>query len=126
MSVVNIIKYANMVSHNKNLKMLDMDNFELQEKITKMEEELKTVNKKKEMNPTIPSEITNNINKKPWIRIPYPIREVKLMDYMKEKKIIGEAKDALLKLLYEKKLTNKVVTYNPDTGKIDNITELKI
>ena len=126
MSVVNNIKYANMVSHNKNLKMLDMDNFELQEKITKMEEELKTVNKKKEMNPTITSEITNNINKKPWIRIPYPIREVKLMDYMKEKKIIGEAKDALLKLLYEKKLTNKVVSYNPDTGKIDNITELKI
>ena len=126
MSVVNSIKYANMVSHNKNLKMLDMDNFELQEKITKIEDELKLVNKKKEMNPTIPNEIMNNINKKPWIRIPYPIREVKLMDYMKEKKIIGEAKDALLKLLYEKKLTNKVVTYNPDTGKIDNITELKI
>lgn len=124
MSVINNIKYANMVSHNKNLKMLDMDNFELQEKIIKMEENLKSVNKKKEMNPTIPSEITNNINKKPWIRIPYPIREVKLMDYMKEKKIIGEAKDALLKLLYEKKLTNKVVTYNPDTGKIDNIIEL--
>ena len=126
MSVVNHIKYANMVSHNKNLKMLDMDNFELQEKITKMEDELKSVNKKNEKNPTIPNEIMNNINKKPWIRIPYPIREVKLMDYMKEKKIIGEAKDALLKLLYEKKLTNKVVSYNPDTGKIDNITELKI
>jgi hypothetical protein len=85
MSVVNNIKYANMVSHNKNLKMLDMDNFELQEKITKMEDELKSVNKKNEKNPTIPNEIMNNINKKPWIRIPYPIREVKLMDYMKEK-----------------------------------------
>jgi len=101
-----------------------MDNFELQEKITKMEEEHKSAIKKKEMNPSIPNEITNNINKKPWIRIPYPIREIKLTEYMKEKKIAGEAKDALLKLLYEKKLTNKVVSYNPDTGKIDNITEL--
>jgi len=124
MSAVSDIKYQNMVIHNKNLKMLDMDNFELQEKITKMEEEHKSAIKKKEMNPSIPNEITNNINKKPWIRIPYPIREIKLTEYMKEKKIAGEAKDALLKLLYEKKLTNKVVSYNPDTGKIDNITEL--
>jgi hypothetical protein len=40
---------------------------------------------------------------------------------MSEKNMTKEQKDAYLKLLYEKKLTNKVVIYNHTNGKIENI-----
>jgi hypothetical protein len=56
------------------------------------------------------------------IIIPYPIREIKLISYADEKKMSKELKDKYLKLLYEKKLTNKVVVYNQTNGKIEDIT----
>jgi len=41
---------------------------------------------------------------------------------MVEKNMTNEEKDVYLKLLYEKKLTNKVVKYNNMNGKIEDIS----
>ena len=114
------IKHSNMINHYNNLKSIDINDDELKSKIDKETIIIKEEVKHK-TNLEIPSEIVNNINKKPWIRIPYPIRELKLAEYMSEKNMTKEQKDAYLKLLYEKKLTNKVVIYNHTNGKIENI-----
>jgi hypothetical protein len=114
------IKHSNMINHYNNLKSIDINDDELKSKIDKETIVIKEEVKHK-TNLEIPSEIVNNINKKPWIRIPYPIRELKLAEYMSEKNMTKEQKDTYLKLLYEKKLTNKVVIYNHTNGKIENI-----
>ena len=119
-SVIEYIKHENMVKHYQNLKSLNLDNEELKNTIDQFNTKLSIENKKIHL--PIPNEIMNNFNKKPWIRIPYPIREVKLVEFMKEKKYTTIQKDTILKLLYEKKLTNKIVTYNTETGKIEEIT----
>jgi hypothetical protein len=119
-SVIECIKHENMVKHYQNLKSLNLDNEELKNTIEQFNTKLSNENKKIHL--PIPNEIMNNFNKKPWIRIPYPIREVKLVEFMKEKKYTTIQKDTILKLLYEKKLTNKIVTYNTETGKIEEIT----
>lgn len=46
---------------------------------------------------------------------------MKLIEYITEKKYDKIEKDKLLKLLYEKKLTSKIVTYNIEVGKIEDI-----
>ena len=120
--VVFQIKHKNMSTHYNNLKSIDIDNEDLKINIKNLELDIE--NKKKEMNEKLqlPLEIINNLNNKPWIRIPYPMREIKLMSYMEEKEMNQELKDKYLKLLYEKKLTNKVVVYNQSNGKIEGIT----
>jgi len=112
-----------MINHYNNLKSIDFNNDELKSKIDEDDLKINEIdyNKKNTMNIQIPIEIINNINKKPWIRIPYPIKEIKLVEYMNEKNIPKDQKDVYLKLLYEKKLTNKVVIYNNLSGKIENI-----
>ena len=119
-NVIDQIKQNNMIKHYQNLKSLNLDNEELKNTIEQFNTKLSNENKKIHL--PIPNEIMNNFNKKPWIRIPYPIREVKLVEFMKEKKYTTIQKDTILKLLYEKKLTNKIVTYNTETGKIEEIT----
>jgi hypothetical protein len=114
------IKQSNMINHYNNLKSIEINDEELKLKIDN-ETILIKEEKKNTINLQIPLEIVNNINKKPWIRIPYPIRELKLVEYMNEKNMTKEKKDSYLKLLYEKKLTNKVVIYNNLTGKIEDI-----
>jgi len=116
------IKHTNMINHYNNLKSINIINEDLKLKIDT--ETIKDEPKKEKnvMNIKIPNEIINNINKKPWIRIPYPIREIKLVEYMVEKNMTNEEKDVYLKLLYEKKLTNKVVKYNNMNGKIEDIS----
>jgi hypothetical protein len=116
------IKHTNMINHYNNLKSINIINEDLKLKIDT--ETIKDEPKKEKnvINIKIPNEIINNINKKPWIRIPYPIREIKLVEYMVEKNMTNEEKDVYLKLLYEKKLTNKVVKYNNINGKIEDIT----
>jgi len=111
-----------MINHYNNLKSINIINEDLKLKIDT--ETIKDEPKKEKnvMNIKIPNEIINNINKKPWIRIPYPIREIKLVEYMVEKNMTNEEKDVYLKLLYEKKLTNKVVKYNNLNGKIEDIS----
>jgi hypothetical protein len=111
-----------MINHYNNLKSINIINEDLKLKIDT--ETIKDEPKKEKnvMNIKIPNEIINNINKKPWIRIPYPIREIKLVEYMVEKNMTNEEKDVYLKLLYEKKLTNKVVKYNNMNGKIEDIS----
>jgi hypothetical protein len=119
-SVIECIKNENMIKHYQNLKSLNLDNEELKNTIEQFNTKLS--NESKKIHLPIPMEIMNNFNKKPWIRIPYPIRELKLVEFMKEKKYTTIQKDTILKLLYEKKLTNKIVTYNTETGKIEEIT----
>jgi hypothetical protein len=114
------IKQSNMINHYNNLKSIEINDEELKLKIDNETIHIKE-EKKNTINLQIPLEIVNNINKKPWIRIPYPIRELKLVEYMSEKNMTKEKKDSYLKLLYEKKLTNKVVIYNNITGKIEDI-----
>ena len=116
------IKHTNMINHYNNLKSINIINEDLKLKIDT--ETIKDEPKKEKnvMNIKIPNEIINNINKKPWIRIPYPIREIKLVEYMVEKNMTNEEKDVYLKLLYEKKLTNKVLKYNNMNGKIEDIS----
>lgn len=121
-NVVYHIRHSNMINHYNNLKEININNEDLKLKIDTETIVIKKEEKKNINNIEMPPEIMNNINKKPWIRIPYPIREIKLNDYLNEKKINKEGKDKYLKLLYEKKLTNKIVDYNNITGKIDNIT----
>jgi hypothetical protein len=121
-NVVYHIRQSNMINHYNNLKAIDINNEDLKLKIDTETIVVKKEEKKNVNNIELPSEIMNNINKKPWIRIPYPIREIKLNDYLNEKKMNKEGKDKYLKLLYEKKLTNKIVDYNNITGKINNIT----
>jgi len=123
MDVLYHIKHKNMINHYNNLKSIDFNNDELKSKIDEDDLKINEIdyNKKNTMNIQIPIEIINNINKKPWIRIPYPIKEIKLVEYMNEKNIPKDQKDVYLKLLYEKKLTNKVVIYNNLSGKIENI-----
>ena len=121
-NVIYHIKQQNMINHYNNLKSNSIDNEDLKLKIDSERIVIKQEEKKNIYNIQIPNEITNNINKKPWIRIPYPIREIKLNNYLNEKKMNKEEKDKYLKLLYEKKLTNKIVDYNNSTGKINNIT----
>ena len=121
-NVVYHIRQSNMINHYNNLKAIDINNEDLKLKIDTETIVVKKEEKKNVNNIELPSEIMNNINKKPWIRIPYPIREIKLNNYLNEKKMNKEEKDKFLKLLYEKKLTNKVVDYNNITGKINNIT----
>ena len=43
------------------------------------------------------------------------------MEYIKEKQYDNVMRDKILKLLYEKKLTNKIVVYNNISGKIEDI-----
>ncbi len=124
------IKMSNMQLHKTMLKELEMTNSILEEKMKSLEELIENITKEvKVENPVIPEEITKNINNKPWIRLPYPIREVKIMTYIKEKygdegeKKVKEVEEKLLKLLYEKKLTSKTVVYNNVEGKIEEITE---
>jgi len=119
-NIIDQIKQNNIIKHYQNLKSLNLDNEELKNTIEQINTEVLKENKKIHL--PIPNEITNNFNKKPWIRIPYPIREVKLVEFMKEKKYTAVQKDTVLKLLYEKKLTSKIVTYNTETGKIEEIT----
>ena len=121
-NIVNHIKQKNMINHYDQLKTIDIDNEILKINIQKMNDEV--INKKEEIHKNIqlPSEIKNHFDNKPWIRIPYPMREIKLVSYIAEKKMNQEMKDKYLKLLYEKKLTNKVVVYNQSNGKIDDIT----
>lgn len=121
-NIVYHIRQSNMINHYNNLKKIDINNEDLKLKIDTETIVIKKEEKKNVNNIQMPSEIMNNINKKPWIRIPYPIREIKLNDYLNEKKMNKEEKDKFLKLLYEKKLTNKIVDYNNSTGKINNIT----
>lgn len=121
-NVVYHIRQSNMINHYNNLKAIDINNEDLKLKIDTETIVIKKEEKKNVNNIQMPPEIMNNINKKPWIRIPYPIREIKLNNYLNEKKMNKDEKDKFLKLLYEKKLTNKIVDYNTITGKIDNIT----
>jgi hypothetical protein len=121
-NVVYHIRQSNMINHYNNLKTIDINNEDLKLKIDTETIVIKKEEKKNINNIEMPPEIMNNINKKPWIRIPYPIREIKLNNYLNEKKMNKEEKDKYLKLLYEKKLTNKIVDYNNSTGKINNIT----
>ena len=121
-NVVYHIRQSNMINHYNNLKTININNEDLKLKIDTETILIKKEEKKNISNIEMPPEIMNNINKKPWIRIPYPIREIKLNNYLNEKKMNKEEKDKYLKLLYEKKLTNKIVDYNNSTGKINNIT----
>ena len=114
------IKLKNMMTHTDNLKTIDIQNDVLKESIEKVEELITVKKAEKEQNIKLPSEITNHFNNKPWIRIPYPIREIKLVEYTKN--MTNEVKEKYLKLLYEKKLTSKVVTYNQTNGLIEAIT----
>ena len=118
MDIVYHIKHKNMINHYNSLKNINIENEELKLII----ETAKTVkNKETIKNIPVPSGIKNHYDKKPWIRIPYPIREIKLIEYTEKKGYDQELKDKYLKLLYEKKLTSKVVTYNQLTGQIDDI-----
>ena len=119
-NIIDQIKQNNMIKHYQNLKSLNLDNEELKNTIEQFN--IKVLKENKKIHLPIPDEITNNFNKKPWIRIPYPIREIKLVEFMKENKFSIVQKDTVLKLLYEKKLTSKIVTYNTETGKIEEIT----
>jgi hypothetical protein len=121
-NVVYHIKHYNMINHYNKLKSINITNDDLKLKIDTETIVIKIEEKQNINNIQIPSEITNNINKKPWIRIPYPIREIKLMEYLTEKNMNKEDKDKYMKLLYEKKLTNKIVSYNNLSGKIEDIT----
>jgi hypothetical protein len=121
-NIVYHIKHKNMINHYNNLKIIDIDNEELKTNISKLELEMNSIKSENEKNIQLPSEIKKHIDNKPWIRIPYPIREIKLVAYIEEKKMSKEIKDTYLKLLYEKKLTSKVVEYNQSNGKIENIT----
>jgi hypothetical protein len=118
MDIVYHIKHKNMINHYNSLKNINIENEELKLII----ETAKTIkNKETIKNMPVPYEIKNHYDKKPWIRIPYPIREIKLTEYTEKKGYNQELKDKYLKLLYEKKLTSKVVTYNQLTGQIDDI-----
>jgi len=108
-----------MILHLNKLKEFDFDNEELRIKIETEKTIIKTDNEK---NIQLPSEIKKHHDNKPWIRIPYPIREIKVVAYTEEKGMNSEMKDKYLKLLYEKKLTSKVVVYNQSNGKIEDIT----
>jgi hypothetical protein len=114
------IKLQNMISHANSLKTIDIENDDLKANIQKVEELIIIKKAERVQNIKLPSEITNHFNNKPWIRIPYPIREMKLVEYTKD--MSQEIKDKMLKLLYEKKLTSKVVVYNQTNGLIENIT----
>jgi hypothetical protein len=114
------INLKNKMIHKDNLKTIDIQNDILQTSIEKVEELITVKKAEKEQNIKLPSEITNHFNNKPWIRIPYPIREIKLVAYTKD--MTQEVKEKYLKLLYEKKLTSKVVTYNQTNGLIEDIT----
>ena len=114
------IKLKNMILHSENLKTIDVQNENLKTSIEKLEDMITIKKKEKEQNIKLPSEITNHFNNKPWIRIPYPIREIKLVTYTKDMTL--DKKEKYLKLLYEKKLTSKVVVYNQSNGLIEDIT----
>ena len=114
------IKLQNMVTHVDNLNIISIQNDDLKASIEKVEELISIKKAEKQQNIKLPSEITNHFNNKPWIRIPYPIREMKLVEYTKD--MSQDIKDKMLKLLYEKKLTSKVVVYNQTNGLIENIT----
>jgi hypothetical protein len=118
MDIVYHIKHKNMINHYNSLKNINIENEELK---TIIETDKNIKNKETNKNMPVPSEIKNHYDKKPWIRIPYPIREIKLIEYTEKKEYNQELKDKYLKLLYEKKLTSKVVTYNQLTGQIDDI-----
>jgi len=114
------INLKNRMIHKDSLKTIDIQNEILQKNIEKLEDIITLKKAEKEQNIKLPSEITNHFNNKPWIRIPYPIREIKLVEYTKD--MTQEHKEKYLKLLYEKKLTSKVVVYNQTSGLIENIT----
>ena len=104
-NIVYHIKHSNMTNHYKNLQSLNINNEDLKLKIDNNEKEMsitKTEVIKNVMNIQIPSEIVNNMNKKPWIRIPYPIRELKLAEYMSEKNMSKDDKDKYLKCVEER------------------------
>jgi phosphomannomutase len=114
------IKLQNMTAHANSLNIISIQNDELKQSIKNIESLITEKKTEREQNIKLPSEITNHLNNKPWIRIPYPIREMKLVEYTKD--MSQEIKDKMLKLLYEKKLTSKVVVYNQTNGIIENIT----
>jgi ATP-dependent protease HslVU (ClpYQ) ATPase subunit len=76
---------------------------------------------KKEIKKTAMDNLVENMFKKPWNKLPYFHREMKIIEYARKNKL--DEKD-LKKMLYEKKLTAKNVEYDEKNGLVIKIIVL--
>ena len=70
---------------------------------------------KKEIKKTVMDNLVENMFKKPWAKLPYFHREMKIIEYARKNKL--DEKE-LKKALYEKKLTAKMIEYDEKSGVI--------
>jgi len=76
---------------------------------------------KKEIKKTQMDNLVENMFKRPWAKLPYFHREMKIIEYARKNKL--DEKD-LKKMLYEKKLTAKNVEYDEKNGLVIKIIVL--
>jgi len=76
---------------------------------------------KKEIKKTQMDNLVENMFKRPWAKLPYFQREMKIIEYARKNKL--DEKD-LKKMLYEKKLTAKNVEYDEKNGLVIKIIVL--
>jgi hypothetical protein len=74
---------------------------------------------KKEIKKGMMDNLMENMFKRPWNKLPYFHREMKVIEYCRNKKLDEQA---YKKMLYEKKFTTKNVEYDIKLGMISSIT----
>jgi uncharacterized protein YaaW (UPF0174 family) len=74
---------------------------------------------KKEIKKSMMDNLVENMFKKPWNKLPYFHREMKIIEFCRKNKL--DEKE-YKKYLYEKKLTLKFVDYDEKKGCINKIT----
>ena len=73
---------------------------------------------KKEIKKSVMDNLVENMFKKPWAKLPYFHREMKIIEFCRKNKL--DEKE-LKKMLYEKKLTAKNIEYDEKIGSIVKI-----
>lgn len=73
---------------------------------------------KKEIKKTTMDNLVENMFKKPWNKLPYFHREMKIIEFSRKNNLNEKE---LKKALYEKKLTTKAIEYDEKNGSIISI-----
>jgi hypothetical protein len=116
MSYINGIFNKMVDDRIKNIKSAypELNNIEL------IEENKKKI-VKKELKKNMIDNLVENMFKKPWNKLPYFHREMKVVEYSRKNNL--DEKE-IKKMLYEKKLTLKNVEYDEKNGVIIKINKL--
>jgi hypothetical protein len=104
---------------NERIELINIDHPEVKKEVVVEEESI--VEKKqitKEIKKSMMDNLMENMFKRPWTKLPYFHREMKVIEYCRKNKL--DEKE-FKKMLYEKKLTAKSIQYDEVNGFIIKI-----